>query len=152
MDFANSVAPATAFEIQSSQLAQKENAKSAGDFKVAPKKSMGVKHLANYELERAPALTLGGDVSSRCSSPGSSCPQPPEQAAGWIPGTKPGMTTLARPLVDAGVLILAAMAFAGYAGGSGWSMPAGAAAMTVGGWWRKVRLLRQHPQVRSAPR
>jgi hypothetical protein len=53
MDFANSVAPATAFEIQSSQLAQK-NAKSAGDFKVAPKESMGVKHLANYELERAP--------------------------------------------------------------------------------------------------
>ena len=53
MDFANSVASATAFEIQSSQLAQK-NAKSAGDFKVAPKESMGVKHLANYELERAP--------------------------------------------------------------------------------------------------
>ena len=53
MDFANSVAPATAFEIQSSQLAQK-NAKSAGDLKVAPKESMGVKHLANYELERAP--------------------------------------------------------------------------------------------------
>lgn len=44
-------------------------------------------------------------------------------------------------------LVLAAMAFAGYAGGSGWLTLAGAAAMTLGGWWRKVRLLRQHPQV-----
>ena len=45
------------------------------------------------------------------------------------------------------LLILAAMAFAGYAGGSGWLALAGAAAMTVGGWWRKVQLLRQHPRV-----
>jgi hypothetical protein len=45
------------------------------------------------------------------------------------------------------LLILAAMAFAGYAGGSGWLTLAGAAGMTVGVWWRKVRLLRQHPQV-----
>jgi hypothetical protein len=44
-------------------------------------------------------------------------------------------------------LILAAMALAGYAGGSGWLTLAGAVAMTVGGWWRKVQLLRQHPQV-----
>ena len=44
-------------------------------------------------------------------------------------------------------LILAAMAFAGYAGGSGWLTLAGAAAMTFGGWWRKVQLLRQPPQV-----
>ena len=45
------------------------------------------------------------------------------------------------------LLILAAVAFAGYAGGSGWLVLAGAAAMTVGSWWRKMRLLRQHPRV-----
>lgn len=45
------------------------------------------------------------------------------------------------------LLILAAMAFAGYAGGSGWLTMAGATAMTVGAWWRKARLLRQHPRV-----
>ena len=45
------------------------------------------------------------------------------------------------------LLILAAMAFAGYAGGSGWLTLAGATAMTVGGWWRKMQLLRQHPHV-----
>ena len=45
------------------------------------------------------------------------------------------------------LLILAAMVFAGYAGGSGWLTLAGAAAMTVGAWWRKVRLLREHPRV-----
>jgi hypothetical protein len=44
-------------------------------------------------------------------------------------------------------VILGAMAVAGYAGGSGWLVLAGAAAMTVGSWWRKVALLRQHPQV-----
>ena len=44
-------------------------------------------------------------------------------------------------------VVLAAVAFAGYAGGSGWLALAGAAAMTAGGWWRKVTLLRQHPQV-----
>lgn len=44
-------------------------------------------------------------------------------------------------------VILAAMAFAGYAGGSGWLVLAGAAAMTVGSWWRKVQLLQQHPKV-----
>jgi putative membrane protein len=73
MDFANSVASATAFEIQSSQLAQKnaksaevkafadqmiaDHTKAAGEFKAAlqeagiaaPKDSMGVKDLANYE-------------------------------------------------------------------------------------------------------
>ena len=45
------------------------------------------------------------------------------------------------------LLILAAVALAGYADASGWSMPAGAAAMTIGSWWRKVQLLRQHPRV-----
>ena len=44
-------------------------------------------------------------------------------------------------------LILAAIAFAGYAGGSGWLVPAGAVALTVGGWWRKVQLMRQEPPV-----
>jgi hypothetical protein len=45
------------------------------------------------------------------------------------------------------LLILAAMASAGYAGGSRWLVLAGTAAMMVGGWWRKLQLLRQHPQV-----
>ncbi len=73
MDFVNSVASATAFEIQSSQLAQKnaksaevkafanqmiaDHTKAADEFKAAlqeagiapPKDSMGVKDLANYE-------------------------------------------------------------------------------------------------------
>ena len=44
-------------------------------------------------------------------------------------------------------LILAAIACAGYAGGSGWLALAGAVALTVGGWWRKVQLMRQDPQV-----
>ena len=44
-------------------------------------------------------------------------------------------------------LILAAIAIAGYVGASGWWVLLAAAAMTVAGWWRKVRLLRQHPQV-----
>jgi hypothetical protein len=44
-------------------------------------------------------------------------------------------------------LILAGVAWAGYAGASGWWAPLAATAMTVAGWWRKVRLLRQHPQV-----
>ena len=45
------------------------------------------------------------------------------------------------------LLILAAVAVAGYAGASSWSMPAGAVALTIASWWRKVRLLRQYPQV-----
>ncbi len=45
------------------------------------------------------------------------------------------------------LLILAAVAVAGYAGASSWSMAAGAVALTIASWWRKVRLLRQHPQV-----
>jgi hypothetical protein len=44
-------------------------------------------------------------------------------------------------------LILAAIACAGYAGGSGWLALAGAVALTVGGWWRKVQLMRQDPPV-----
>jgi hypothetical protein len=44
-------------------------------------------------------------------------------------------------------LILAAMAFAAYVGVPGWWVLPTAAAMTAAAWWRKVRLLRQHPQV-----
>jgi hypothetical protein len=44
-------------------------------------------------------------------------------------------------------LILAVMVLAGYADWPGWTVPAGAAAATIAGWWRKVRLLRRHPQV-----
>jgi hypothetical protein len=44
-------------------------------------------------------------------------------------------------------LVLGAMAVAGYTGGSGWLVLAGAAALTIGGWWRKLQLLREHPQV-----
>jgi hypothetical protein len=43
--------------------------------------------------------------------------------------------------------ILAVVALAGYADASGWSVPVGAAALTIASWWRKMRLLRQHPQV-----
>ena len=43
--------------------------------------------------------------------------------------------------------ILAVVALTGYADVSGWSVPAGAAALTLASWWRKVRLLRQHPRV-----
>jgi hypothetical protein len=45
------------------------------------------------------------------------------------------------------LLILAAVAFAGYADAPGWSVLTGTAALTIANWWRKVRLLRQHPQV-----
>ena len=45
------------------------------------------------------------------------------------------------------LLVLAAVALAGYADAPGWSVPMGAAALTAAGWWRKVRLLRQHPRV-----
>lgn len=44
-------------------------------------------------------------------------------------------------------LILAGVAWAGYVGAAGWWLLAGAAAMTVAAWGRKIRLLRQHPQV-----
>jgi hypothetical protein len=44
-------------------------------------------------------------------------------------------------------LILAGMAFAAYVGAAGWWVLPTAAAMTAAAWWRKVRLLRQHPQV-----
>ena len=44
-------------------------------------------------------------------------------------------------------MILAGVAVGGYVGASGWWVLLAAAAMTVAGWWRKVRLLRQHPQV-----
>jgi len=44
-------------------------------------------------------------------------------------------------------LILSGVAWAGYAGAAGWWALAGAAAMTALGWWRKIRLLRQHPAV-----
>ncbi len=44
-------------------------------------------------------------------------------------------------------LILAGLVVAGYLGASGWMVLAGAVALTVGGWWRKVQLMRQQPQV-----
>ena len=43
--------------------------------------------------------------------------------------------------------ILGAVAAAGYLGAPGWWVLPAAAAMTIAGWWRKVVLLRQHPQV-----
>jgi hypothetical protein len=45
------------------------------------------------------------------------------------------------------LLILGAVALAGYAAWPGWSVLAAAAGLTVAAWWRKVRLLRQHPRV-----
>jgi hypothetical protein len=44
-------------------------------------------------------------------------------------------------------LMLAGVAWAGYAQAAGWWALAGAAAMTLTGWTRKIWLLRQHPQV-----
>jgi hypothetical protein len=43
--------------------------------------------------------------------------------------------------------ILGAVAGAGYLGAPAWWVLPAAAAMTIAGWWRKVALLRQHPQV-----
>jgi hypothetical protein len=43
--------------------------------------------------------------------------------------------------------IVGAVAACGYIGAPGWWVLPAAAAMTIAGWWRKVRLLRQHPQV-----
>jgi hypothetical protein len=43
--------------------------------------------------------------------------------------------------------IFAGIVWAGYAGHSGWLVPLGASLVTLAGWWRKMRLLRQHPQV-----
>lgn len=48
-------------------------------------------------------------------------------------------------LVD--YLILALTAAAGYAGWPLWWVLPATAAMTGAAWWRKVGLLRQHPQV-----
>ncbi|HEY7084056.1 MAG TPA: hypothetical protein VH519_04505 [Hyphomicrobiaceae bacterium] len=45
------------------------------------------------------------------------------------------------------VLILAAVAAAGYADAPWWSVLLGAGAVTLRPWWRKVQLLRQHPRV-----
>jgi hypothetical protein len=44
-------------------------------------------------------------------------------------------------------LILAAMAGVGYAGWPLWWVVPATAAMTMIAWWKKVGLLRQHPQV-----
>jgi hypothetical protein len=44
-------------------------------------------------------------------------------------------------------LILAGLAWAGYAGAAGWWLLVGAAATTAVTWGRKIRLLRQHPRV-----
>jgi hypothetical protein len=43
--------------------------------------------------------------------------------------------------------ILAGLAAAGYFDQPGWWVLPGAIAMTIASWWRKVKLLRQHPQV-----
>ncbi len=45
------------------------------------------------------------------------------------------------------IVVFAAMAFMGYWDASGWSVAAGAAVLTAAGWWRKLQLLRRHPQV-----
>ena len=45
------------------------------------------------------------------------------------------------------VLILAAVATAGYADAPWWSVLLGAGVVTLKAWWRKVQLLRQHPRV-----
>src|SRR5262249_4877748 len=55
------------------------------------------------------------------------------------------------------ILILAAVAAAGYADAPGWSALLGAAVVTSASWWRQVRLLARHalpaqPQVDSLPR
>ena len=44
-------------------------------------------------------------------------------------------------------LVLAAMAWVGYAGWAIWWVLPATAVTTAAGWWRKVVLLRQHPQV-----
>jgi hypothetical protein len=44
-------------------------------------------------------------------------------------------------------LIFAAMAGVGYAGWPLWLVLPAVALTTAAGWWRKVGLLRQHPQV-----
>lgn len=43
--------------------------------------------------------------------------------------------------------ILASIVFAGFASMPAWSVLAGAAALTIAGWWRKLWLLRQQPVV-----
>ena len=43
--------------------------------------------------------------------------------------------------------ILAGLAAAGFFDQPGWWVLPGTAAMMLVGWWRKMRLLRQHPQV-----
>ena len=45
------------------------------------------------------------------------------------------------------LLILAVIALAGWAQLPGWTILTGAVALMLAGWWRKVWLLRQHPQV-----
>ena len=45
------------------------------------------------------------------------------------------------------LLILAGLAYAGYAGLPVWWVLPAAALVTAEGWWRKVSLLRQAPQV-----
>lgn len=45
------------------------------------------------------------------------------------------------------LVVFTAMAFMGYWDAPAWSVPAGAAVLTAAAWWRKLQLLRQHPQV-----
>jgi hypothetical protein len=44
-------------------------------------------------------------------------------------------------------LILVGVGACGYVGAPGWLILVGAAAQTAAAWWRKMRLLRQHPTV-----
>lgn len=48
-------------------------------------------------------------------------------------------------MIDA--LVLAAVAYAGYAAAPAWWALVGAAMLTIANWWTKLRLLRQHPRV-----
>jgi hypothetical protein len=45
------------------------------------------------------------------------------------------------------LVVFTAMAFMGYWDAPAWSVLAGAAVLTAAAWWRKLQLLRRHPQV-----
>jgi hypothetical protein len=44
-------------------------------------------------------------------------------------------------------LILASVAFAGYADAPGWVALLGAAALTIASWWSRLKVLRQQPGI-----
>ena len=63
-------------------------------------------------------------------------------------GSGPSSPGLQLPRVAMQELaVVAAMAFMGYWDAPAWSVPAGAAVLTAAAWWRKLQLLRRHPQV-----